>query len=68
MLPAVPCGKVEAMRALPTRWQWDSLSEAAHPWHRRGELSEVPSARGVSWCPQYAMDMGHRVPVYVFVQ
>lgn len=52
MLPAVPCGEAEAMHPLPTRWQWDSLSQAARPGHRRGVLGEVPSARGGSWCPQ----------------
>lgn len=29
LLHAVPGGKAEAMRPLPTRWQWDSLSQAA---------------------------------------
>lgn len=48
----MPSGKAEAMRPLPTRWQWDSLSQAARPGHCRGVLCEVPSARGGSWCQQ----------------
>lgn len=67
LLPAVPGGKAEAMRPSPTRWQWDSPSEAARPGHRRGDLGRVPSAQRVSRCPQCVYAVGRSVPAYVFV-
>lgn len=60
LLPAVPGGRAEAMRPSPTRWQWDSPSEAACPGHRRGDLGGVPTARVCA--------VGRPVPAYVFVQ
>lgn len=69
LLPAVPSGRAEAMRPLPTRWQWDSLSQAARPGHRRGVLAEcsrkflVPTV-----CAMSVHVVGHPVPAYMFVQ